>query len=240
MSIAVAPISFADDQPFFTKMALAVAILIVFGFVQFSLRGMVDWRTVPPKVHIHGIAMLAWLGVFVTQNWLAQRGDFALHRRLGRVSAILVAFLVVLGCAVGITALRIHAVPPFFTNAYFLALTQVEAVVFGGVVAAAILRRDDVQWHRRLMLGATIFVTEPALGRLLPMPFLGAWGGWLEVVFQLAIAAVLIAHDRRVLGRVHAATLTVIAVLVGGHAVIEALAVNDSVSMLAERIASGS
>ncbi len=238
MSIVVDPTRFADDQPFFTKMALALAILIVFGFAQFSLRGMVDWRAVPPIVHIHGIAMLAWLGVFVTQNWLAQQGNFVLHRRLGRVSVVLVVVVVVLGCAVGITALRTHAVPPFFTYPYFLALTQVEAVVFGGVVAAAILRRDDVQWHRRLMLGATIFVTEPALGRLLPMPYLGAWGGWFEVVFQLAIAAVLIAHDRRVRGRVHAATLTTVAILVGGHALIEALAVNTSVAMLAERIAS--
>ena len=240
MSTSVDQTRFVDDQAFFTKMAVALAVLIVFGFAQFSLRGMVDWRTVPIIVHVHGAAMLAWLGLFVAQNWLAERGDFVLHRRLGRASVLLLAFVVVLGCATGITALRTHAVPPFFTNPYFLALTQVEALGFGALVIAAILRRADVEWHRRLMLGAVIFVTEPALGRLLPMPFLGEWGGWLEVVCQLAIVGVVIVHELHVLGRVHPATFTVIAILVGGHALIEALAVNASVAVLAEQIASGS
>ena len=46
-----------------------------------------------------------------------------------------------------------------------------------------------------------MLITEPAFGRLLPMPFLGGWGGWLEVACQLALMAALEAFapaaDRR-------------------------------------------
>ena len=69
-----------DDQPFFTRLAIALAAFIAFGFLQWALRGFVSVSTTPWWVHAHGIFMLAWLAIFVTQNVLAQNGDFARHR----------------------------------------------------------------------------------------------------------------------------------------------------------------
>jgi hypothetical protein len=231
-------ISYSDDQPFFTKMAVFIAILIVVSFVQFSLRGFVNWRTVPWVIHVHALAMLAWLGVIVTQNVLAERGDLASHRQLGRRAVWLAVAIVPLGWSVGVAAIDAHIVPPFFTPGYFLALTHIEPVVFGALVFAAIQRRRDTQYHRRLMLGALIVITEPAFGRLLPMPMLGAGGPWLELACQLALIAVLALHDRRVLGRIHPATVAFAVVAVLAHGVIHVVARSATVVDIAASIAS--
>src|SRR3546814_9908486 len=67
----------------------------------------------------------------------------------------------------GIASLVLNRFPPFFTPPHFLALTVTESLVFGAMVAWAIRRRRATDWHRRLMIGATIVILEPALGRLL-------------------------------------------------------------------------
>jgi hypothetical protein len=233
--------SYLSDQRFFTRLALALATLIVFGFLQWALRGFVDPLKTPIWVHLHGLAMLGWLGTIVVQNRLAEAGNLSLHRRLGWASLGLVLGIVVLGMLAGRRALALHRVPPFFTDAYFLALTHVEVIVFAAVVTIAISLRKETQWHRRLMLGATVILMEPALGRLLPMPLLGqAFGGWLEAGIQIGFLAILVRHDVKVLGRVHPATLIAMCLVIGVHALIQILAGMPGVIMIAEAIARGS
>ena len=74
---------YALDQRFFVRFSIIMAVVIIFGFAQFAARGMVDLLAVPKWVHLHGILMLGWLGILVTQNLLIQRGKIALHRKIG-------------------------------------------------------------------------------------------------------------------------------------------------------------
>src|SRR3546814_13870290 len=83
-------------------------------------------------------------------------------------------------------ALVLHRQPPFFTLPYFLALTTIESLVFGAMAAWAIRRRRATDWHRRLMIGATIVVLDTALGRLLPIPLMGAWAEPVVALCQLS------------------------------------------------------
>jgi hypothetical protein len=91
-------------------------------------------------------------------------------------------------------------------------------------VASAILLRGNTQWHRRLMIGSTIMLMEPALGRVLPMPLIAPWGGWAETAVQLAIVWLLVRHDRKTLGAVHPASTVVAAVILTNHLLVELLA----------------
>jgi len=211
------PAGYSSDQAFFRRMAVAIALFIVFAFAQWSARGFVDLPAVPWWVHVHGLVFVSWLALFVTQNLLAERGSLALHRKLGWTGVGLAVAMVAIGMFTGFKAIELHRVPPFFSNAYFLALTNVGMLIFGGMVVWAIARRREVEWHRRLMLGATILLLEPALGRLLPMPLLGPWGQLLEVSLQLGVFMIAIAHDRRVRGAVHPALKWGVAVLLGAH-----------------------
>ena len=221
---------------FWQKMAIGLALFIAFGFAQFSARGFVDFGHIPPYIHLHALVMLGWLGLTVAQPMLAERRDRALHRKLGWIGAVLAGLVVVLGSFVAIKIIAAHREPPFFTPPYFLALTQVGLLVFAGLVAAAIARRRETQWHRRLIIGSTVLLMEPALGRLLPMPLIMPWGEWVVLVVQLGTLAIVAGHDRRTLGGVHPATIACMAVVTLTHVVVELLAIAPPVVALAARI----
>lgn len=232
-----ASVPYRQDQSFFNRFALTLALLIVFAFAQFALRGFSSPTAAPWWVHVHGVVMLGWLGLLVTQNLLAQNGDLALHRKLGRIGAGLVVVIVVLGSFTAIKALQMNRFPPFFTGAYFLGLSVIGVSIFAAMVAWAIARRRDPQWHRRLMLGATFLLLEPAFGRLLPMPLLMPYGEAVTMLLQLSGLAILMSHDRHVLGRVHPASLASAAVVVTAHATFELFSRLPAAQALASSIA---
>lgn len=210
---------------FWAKMAIGISVFIVFGFVQFSLRGFVDYRSAPLVMHLHGIAMVSWLALLTTQSVLAGNGNLAVHRRLGWTSAVMVPLIIVLASLTCFAAIRSGRFPPFFTAPYFLALVHVGAAVFAALVATAVARRGQRDWHRRLMVGSTILLMEPALGRVLPMPLIMPWGEWVSMVIQLGMVALIMRHDRRELGRVHPATTAVFLAVALSHVLVEMLAI---------------
>jgi hypothetical protein len=185
---------------------------------------MADIRQVPLVVHLHATAMLLWLGLLVIQSTLAQRMDLAMHRRLGWTGLVLALAIPPLAIATCVTALRLHAVPPFFAPPFFMALVTTESLLFSGVVLAAIALRRRTDWHRRLMIGASLLLLEPAFGRLLPMPLLGPWGEWVALALQLVPAGLLARHDLATRGTLHQATSLAIGVLVLSHVLVPLLA----------------
>lgn len=195
------------DRPFFLRMIIGIAAVIVVGFAQFTARGLVNVGAVPLWVHLHALVMVAWLGLLIFQSSLVQRGNVMLHRQLGVLGVVLAAGLVVLAMFTGVRAIALHRVPPFFTDAFFLALTQVGMLIFAGTILAAVVNRNRPEWHRRLMIGALVLLMEPALGRLLPMPLMGPWGEWVIMSIQLLTLGLVARHDRKRFVGIHPATL---------------------------------
>jgi hypothetical protein len=214
------------DQSFWQKMTIGIALFIVFGFAQFGARGMVDYRGAPVYLHLHAVVMIAWLALTVVQATLVARDNLALHRRLGWIGAGLVTVVIVMGGVVSFRALQTHHFPPFFTTPFFFALTVVELLAFTGMMVAAIRRRRETEWHRRLMIGALVLLMEPALGRVLPMPLLMPWGEWATLAVQLGVLVLVARHDRKTLGAIHPATTVSMLVVALTHGLFELLAVS--------------
>jgi len=227
------------DQSFWQKMAIGIAVFILFGFGQFAARGFVDYANAPPLMHLHGLVMLGWLTISVVQPFLVNRGDIALHRKLGWISLFWAAGVVIVGSSIGFFAIKAGIQPPFFTPPYFLALTQVGLLVFAGTIAWAIAKRRDTAWHRRLMIGSSVLIMEPALGRLLPMPLIMPWGEWAALAVQLGTLAIVVRHDRKTLGAVHPATLAAMLTVVAAHLLIEGLAILPAWQALTARVIAG-
>ena len=99
----------------------------------------------------------------------------------------------------------------------FLFGNSMSILAFAGLVAAAVSLRRRTDWHRRLMFCSMAILTGPGLGRLLPMPLFIPWS-W-SVVFAVSMIFPLIGMlaDRRRAGRVHAAWIWGVAVLVAVH-----------------------
>lgn len=226
-------------ERFWQRMAIGLAVFIIFGFAQFALRGFVDPMAAPFWVHLHGIAMLAWLGLLIVQPTLVSRAELPLHRLLGWIGGGLALVITGLGIFTGLASLVLNRFPPFFSPPYFLALTTVEALVFGAMVWWAVRRRHATQWHRRLMIGATIVILEPALGRILPMPLMIGWSDIPIGLIQLAVVGIIALHDRRTFGRVHPATKAIFLIVIAVRATIYLLSLAPPVIALAARLTGG-
>lgn len=229
----------ARPERFWQYMAIGLSAFIIIGFAQFALRGFVDPVAAPFWVHAHGVLMLAWLALLVVQPTLVARQNLALHRRLGWAGAALAIAITALGVFTGMASLVLGRFPPFFSPPYFLALTVIESLVFGLMVWAAVRRRNRTDWHRRLMIGATIVILEPALGRLLPMPLMIGWSDIPIGLFQLGVVGIIALYDRRTLGAVHPVTKAIAAIVIAVRVAIYLLALTPAVIALADRLVGG-
>ena len=108
---------FMADQGFFVRYAIFLGLFIMFGFIQFALRGFSNFREAPAIVHLHGGLMVSWLGIFIAQNLLIHKGELGVHRKLGWASAVLVVVLTVTMVMTGYKAIEAGRQPPFFSAA---------------------------------------------------------------------------------------------------------------------------
>lgn len=115
-------------------------------------------------LHVHGIVFSAWVTVFLAQTLLIARGSRGLHRRLGWAAAGIAATMVILVIAAMIEQLRrVGGFPP---PPLALALSAFDIAVFAILVGAAINLRNRPDWHKRLMLSATILLLGAPMFRL--------------------------------------------------------------------------
>jgi len=162
----------AGERRLYTAGALLAAVLAFGGFARtYYLKGAFDTPALSPVLHAHGLLMSLWFVLFVVQARLVAAGRADLHRKLG-VAGVLVAILIVpLGASVAIDGAR-GGLSPGLPPLVFLAVPLGMLVVFATLVGAAIALRRRSDWHKRLMLLATLSLLTPALARL-AIDFLG-------------------------------------------------------------------
>lgn len=206
---SVAPEARAGDREvdgFFRTLATAMALTIVLGFSAQFLMGRSTF-TARPLVHVHGVAFMTWVAIFVAQAWFATRGSMALHRRLGWFAAGWVVVLVIMGCWLTVDIVQRGTTPFFFQPQHFLVANPLTVFAFASLTAAAIALRKQPGWHMRLHICALTAIIGPAFGRLLPMPFLIPYAFEIAVIAGLVFPLVGIVRDWRMKGRIHTAWL---------------------------------
>lgn len=159
---------------FYLVMSLAMAAVIVAGFAQTVPDDFTEQPGLPLLLHVHGAVFTLWVLLFVAQPAFIARGSRALHYRIGMVGACLAAAMLIMGVAATLYAVRYHMIPGFFPPRIFLVMNLIGIVTFAGLVTGGIALRKRSEWHKRLMLCATISILGPGLGRLLPMAAFGA------------------------------------------------------------------
>ncbi|CAN5293776.1 hypothetical protein BH10PSE4_BH10PSE4_36980 [soil metagenome] len=158
---------------FYLIMALAMAAVFVGGFSQTVPGDFAPSPGLPLLLHVHGAVFTCWVLVFVAQPAFVARGSLRRHRQVGMFGAVLAGAMVVMGLAATVYAVRYHRVPSFFPPTIFLVMNALGILVFGGLVTAGVALRRRSEWHKRLMLCATVSILGPGLGRLLPMDSFG-------------------------------------------------------------------
>ena len=181
-----------DAERRFYGIAALVAALIAFaGFARtYYLKAMFGAPELPDLVHVHGFVMTLWIVLFVAQVSLVAARRVDLHRRLGLAGAALAAIVVAVGVLTAIEGAK-RGVSPGPPPLVFLAIPISVALVFGAFVSAALLLRRRSDFHKRLMLLASLSILTPAIARL-PIDTLNAGGivAFFAVTDLLAIACV--------------------------------------------------
>lgn len=193
------------ERWFFMLMALVIALTILMGFGLFYRAGFSSFAS-PWWVHVHAVTFMTWIGLYVAQNALVLKNGIARHRALGRFGAYWAIWMVLVALVLTPVNLITHRAPPFFTPAYFLALDWSNVIIFGVLVYAAIRNRRRTDWHRRLMLCATICVTAPAWGRLIVLSGYPMTAP-LNVAMLMPYLLIAMLFDWANRGRVHGAYL---------------------------------
>lgn len=203
-TIAPAASAEASEDRFFMWTAFAMAMVIVAGFSLHLAMGRSTFSA-PLIFHLHGLAFMGWVALFVTQARLATAGPMALHRKLGWIGAGWVALLLVMGFAITLHVVRGGTAPFFFRPQYFLIANPLTLICFALLTAAAIHLRRQSDWHKRLHICGMAAIIGPGFGRILPLPLMGSYAFDIAVLVGMIFPVAGMVRDLRRTGRVHRA-----------------------------------
>lgn len=163
----------------------------------------------PVVAHIHGWLFFAWIALVVAQPALVRRGKSRVHRKLGLVALPLALAMAASGIGVGVYAVRRDLAAGMGESAYSSLIGVVMAMsVFLAYVGIAVALRKRPDWHKRIMLLATVAILWPAWFRLRHiMPWIPKPDITLAVVVADALIVAAMLRDRLKFGRVHPAYL---------------------------------
>jgi hypothetical protein len=195
------PASITAERRFFFVMSLVLIATAVVGFGYFKVSGKSSFLS-PWWVHLHAVTMVGWLAFYAFQNSLVVRGDFVLHRRLGKFGAIYAGWVIIYGIAMSYLVISSGRNPPF-TPPEMMALNLMNVGGFAILFIAAFRLRARTDWHKRLMLCAMICGAAPAYGRVLIM--LDARSNLTYALYVLSYIAIAAVGDAVINRRLHPA-----------------------------------
>ena len=148
---------------------IIVAASVVFaGFARtYYLKHVFGTPALPLLLHVHGLVMSSWFALLFVQSALIRTHRVDVHRKLGVAGVVLAALVVIMGVTVAFYAAR-HGfspkagIPPLA----FFAIPLTDMVVFATLVTAGISMRRRSDYHRRLMLLASLGILTAAFARI--------------------------------------------------------------------------
>ncbi len=154
-------------ERFFFIMGLVLIAIVLAGFVPFGLMRPGGVTAVPVLLHVHGAVFLSWFILFSIQARLVGVGNLKLHKRLGQLSALLAAMMIVLAYFV----MREAYGRPDFSIAGLPAASSIifpftDIVNFTIAYGLALANRKTAAVHKRWMLLAGILMIDPAVARI--------------------------------------------------------------------------
>lgn len=155
------------DRNFFLTYVVLIWFGVLNGFVPEILQHIAKNKPpYPVIIHIHAIAFVGWLVLLTVQVLLIRRSRHDLHRKLGLAAMALAAIMIVVGPATAFYMQRYHWGTPESDPA-FLAIQLTDIIAFTGLAGAAFALRADSSAHKRLILLATLYISDAGFARFL-------------------------------------------------------------------------
>lgn len=194
----------ARRSGFFVYMSIGfLAIALIAFSTTFVLPLARGTFVAPPVIYVHGALLFAWLIFFIAQASLIRVRNVSVHRRLGWLGASLGIAVVISGVAVSFhRTLRELAAGAGDVVLREFVNNLIGLLIFGALVAAAIVLRRDRESHKRLILLATISIVGAAWSRF--DQFFAAFENyWVFLIIADSPLFVAVARDLVAYKRVH-------------------------------------
>jgi len=201
------------DKYFYLAMGLLTAATVYAGFSQTVNMNLFHPAVPRPKLlWFHGTAFSGWVLFYIFQSSLVRTRNVKIHRTIGWFGAALGAMMVPLGftTAVVMTRFDLHTLKETGV-AEFMIIPFYDMIVFGTLVALAILWRRKPELHRRLLFLATAGLLDAAFGR-----FDYLFNRNLFAVCVLGVMLLGVVRDLLVDKRIHKVYLVALPCLIAG------------------------
>jgi hypothetical protein len=180
-----------------------MAVYVFGGFTLAAVERYVtgDTTHMPPVVHLHGVTFISWMTLLMAQTFLVNVRNVALHRSLGTFGIALGTAVLFTGALISLLGMSTGDTSgPFYYDLMFLSIAAL--LGFGFLFTLAIRQVRTPEYHRRLILFATIPLLPPGINRsyqvLFQLDYLPVVATYLTMA---AIAAAILFHDWRTLGK---------------------------------------
>ena len=166
----------ASDRNFFLIILAAIWGGVIAGFVPDSLGHLTGQHVAyAPIVHVHAVSYVAWLALLTTQMSLIRSDRVALHMRLGVLALVMIPWMTIIGPWTFLVMGNLEYGTPD-GDAPFLILPVLSVVTFAIIAGAGLALRANAAAHKRLMLIATIVLSDAGFSRWIG-PYLGPFMG---------------------------------------------------------------
>lgn len=185
------------DLFFRNMMWTMLAVVVIFFPANALVNGFDALAPMRPILHLHALSFGAWFLFATVQASLIQTGNTALHMKLGQLSLLIVLIMLPSGIYVSMeNAQRTGNNIILYGN-----ITSVVAFVI--FYCIALLRRGPGEWHKRMMLFASLSIMLPAFARVTYTLHIGPY--W-ALPMWLGFLVAIVLHDKRHSGLVTKAT----------------------------------
>lgn len=195
---------------FYIAIALIACAAVAIGFSTTYFLPLARGAFAGPAVaHIHGLLFMSWIALLLVQALLVRRRQTRLHRRLGLVALPLAFAMAASGLGVGVHAVTRDLAAGGGDAAYSQLVGVAAAMtIFVAFVALALALRKQPDWHKRMMLLATIAILWPAWFRFRHLlPWVPRPDITLAVIVSDSLILAAMLRDQLKFGRVHPAWL---------------------------------
>jgi len=176
------------DRNFFLLMVVLIWLGVLMGFGPEVAHRIQARRPFEMVVYIHGVVFVGWLCLLTAQVLLIRSRRVDVHRELGMAGVALYGAMIVLAAATSVVVDYDHFPTPQ-SDPSFLGIQLADIVNFAVLGGAAIALRKTGDAHKRLMLLATICISnagfarwwDPGLEKLFGD---GLWGSWMQNYFS--------------------------------------------------------
>ena len=199
-----------SDRRLFMWISLAIVVFVFVGFSRtYYLHSFFHQPSPSGFLQFHGALMSGWIVLLFGQSALASAGQVRLHRQIGTLGACYASLIPIVGSVATFrAAAREVAAHSAFAASQLdvLALELTQVILFSSLVACAIWLRNRPEYHKRLMLLATLCILPNVIVRIsLALPFALFQSNQTILLLWIFLVAVIVSIDSVRRKRLHPA-----------------------------------